>query len=486
MVDKRADIDVQEGGSWAKGVANTLGRGVSALMGTPLISPQLLANADPGRVKQLAQQMAKVAPELQNVHVNVGGANPWTEMQRAWNSPYATPVGRVVGAISSPLQAMMANVRRGDMYNPSANSVTVYSKPEAILQHELGHAIDFNRMAGKGSLLGRAGREAYGMTAANPFARLLPEARANTRSEEAIGKFLSQDDYNKAMSERWKVLAPAYSTYGGSAALAGMNIRDVARAIRSGAIPRPANPVAAYKAFFTPMWRHNLNHTLQHGGPSPLLQEMSHAGGVRSVPAFLGSLALGHLIGQGVGQAYDDGGLGAFSKTSADDDEASAPRAQSIAVKHPSKGSAIYSQIAARVRAKFPNYGKNKERSMNTSTISKEAAVRQMSIYLGGLANRVSPRDPTTKAAAMSKIAQLIEALNDTGNLVEAIAKVYPEKNASQRTMLFSRLTTGFLKKRAAAIREALGKSSSGQGSTMHPSGSLMSATGPCSTNVKM
>jgi hypothetical protein len=52
--------------------------------------------------------------------------------------------------------------------------------------------------------------------------------------------------------------------------------------------------------------------------------------------------------------------------------------------------------------------------------------------------------------------------------------------------MLFSRLTTGFLKKRAAAIREALGKSSSGQGSTMHPSGSLMSATGPCSTNVKM
>ena len=122
--------------------------------------------------------------------------------------------------------------------------------------------------------------------------------------------------------------------------------------------------------------------------------------------------------------------------------------------------------------------------------ITKEAAVRQMSIYLSHLANRVPLHSPQTKIAAMSKIAELAAALNQTQDLSMAINQVYPEKNTGDQVKLAVQLIRGLAKKRASAIKRALGSSTTPLGVTSHCSGALSGPTGgvtsPMSTTVKM
>ena len=120
--------------------------------------------------------------------------------------------------------------------------------------------------------------------------------------------------------------------------------------------------------------------------------------------------------------------------------------------------------------------------------ISKAAAVRQMSVYLSYLANRVPLDRPAVKVAAMGKIAQLAAALNASGDLSQAIRETYPDKSAAAQVKLAMKLVRGLSQKRAAAIKQAL--AGVGQGQSNHPSASLGGASNgaatPQSSNIKV
>lgn len=166
-------------------------------------------------------------------------------------------------------------------------------------------------------------------------------------------------------------------------------------------------------------------------------------------------------------------------------DKQHARSALGFAAMHHGKDSGVYQQIATKVRAKFPHYAQ-KESSM---LITKEAVIRQMSIYLSYLANKVPMSDPATKIAAMNKFSQLASSLNKTQDLYAALQATYPEKTAGDRAKLALQLIKGLSHKRAAAIKVALTKGTH-QGVSAHCSTSLHGAVGgittPQTSNVKV
>lgn len=122
--------------------------------------------------------------------------------------------------------------------------------------------------------------------------------------------------------------------------------------------------------------------------------------------------------------------------------------------------------------------------------ITKEAAVRQMSIYLSYLASRAPLDTPHIKVAVMQKSAQLAISLNKTRDLAEAIQLTYPEYGVGDRMKLAMQLIRGLHQKQALLMKKALGSSTTPLGTTSHASGTVSGMSGgvstPTSTTVKM
>ena len=131
-------------------------------------------------------------------------------------------------------------------------------------------------------------------------------------------------------------------------------------------------------------------------------------------------------------------------------DKQHARSALGFAAMHHGRGSAVYQQVADKVRQKFPSTS-TKESSL--MKITEQAAIREMAAYIIGLGNRVPGEE---KTAAMHRTIKLAQALFVTGDLNLAIREVYPEKPEAWRVKWSTHLINRFHRKRAAIVARLL------------------------------
>ena len=123
--------------------------------------------------------------------------------------------------------SFLADAGRASHYNPFADRAVLYQDEPAIGQHELGHALDFNKLYGanpgtsdqkgiSGALVRQAKgvlRDAYMHSYTIPFVNLLHEGRANYLSSQALKATLSPEEYETQARRRTQVLPAGYGSY---------------------------------------------------------------------------------------------------------------------------------------------------------------------------------------------------------------------------------------------------------------------------------
>lgn len=260
-------IAVEEGGPISRVTASTLGRlnplTLQSLLATSKAysdpSRNLLGQRDEDRVKkheETARLMEQYDPEaLKNTVLRLGGTDvvddllyqkergrnlPWTQRigGRVWQNPHTSIVGKALGTVSTPIQNLITVLTRGSNYNPYTDVATVYQNDDPVTEHELGHALDFNKLygvrtgdagSGFGNFMKRQGkgvlRDLYtaGYQALPPL-RLLHEARANIESQKALNKSLqdSPETLARRNKRRLEVLPAGYGSYIGDAVVPGI------------------------------------------------------------------------------------------------------------------------------------------------------------------------------------------------------------------------------------------------------------------------
>jgi len=246
---------VEEGGPISRLVASTVGRVNPGSLPNLLLSKNTYV--DPSRKgifwkdeekfnknKEEAETIAKYDPEaLSDTVVRLGGTNLIDDLiwkkNRGENDPWYKRVGgrtfhnKKTGLISKLLGApgvlaasLTTPLVRGSHYNPVTDTISEYANEHAILQHELGHALDHNRLYGirPGSKDdGFLKRQAKGLAhdlysvsyGLNPVSMLLQEARANQLSHRALEEVLGKDspEYKERVKRRWEVLPAGFGSY---------------------------------------------------------------------------------------------------------------------------------------------------------------------------------------------------------------------------------------------------------------------------------
>lgn len=270
-------LHVEEGGAGQRTIASTIGR----LNPENLVQLILTRKAytDPTRTlsgelkkdnlenyKKDMMNMSKYDPEaLKDTVLSLGGGDfiddaiykkdrgenaPWYNRigGRIMHNPKTSILGKGLGMLASPFNALIPAIGRSSHYNPVSDRAVLYNDEPAIAQHELGHALDFNKLyglrpgtsesTGATGALERVGkgvaRDAYMLSANLPLISLIHEARANEESNEALKATLSDKAYAAQAKRRQEVLPAGYGSYvggalggfvpgiGGLGALAGM------------------------------------------------------------------------------------------------------------------------------------------------------------------------------------------------------------------------------------------------------------------------
>jgi hypothetical protein len=259
-------VHVEEGGWPTRLLASTIGRINPASLATLLMtrralsdpSRDLLMRQDLEKIKrheQTAKLFDKYDPEaVKDTVLRLGGSNaiddiiyqkdrgrnlPWYNRigGRIWQNPRTSIAGKLLGTVSYPYMSLLAAVNRGSNYNPFNDVATVYQNEDPMVEHELGHALDYNKLfgvrpsAGKG-VMGRIGQElkgaardaymaAYKMV---PGFNLVPEAQANIESQKALNYSLKDDpeELHRRTKRRLEVLPAGYATYVASS-IPGLN-----------------------------------------------------------------------------------------------------------------------------------------------------------------------------------------------------------------------------------------------------------------------
>lgn len=248
-------VHVEEGGPVSRFTASTVGRlnpnSIPALLmsGRTYVDPSRTAIfiKDEDKIKkhrEEAEGIAKYDPEaLKDTVVRLGGTNviddllwkknrgeddPWHKRigGRVFQNKKTGLISKVLGVPNTLVSSAIMPLLRGSHYNPYSDAIAEFSDEPAILQHELGHALDFNRLYGirpgskddgllKRQLKGLA-RDLYGLSYFGvPGGFLLHEARANQLSHAALKKHLGANspEYREAVKRRWEVLPVGYGSY---------------------------------------------------------------------------------------------------------------------------------------------------------------------------------------------------------------------------------------------------------------------------------
>jgi len=255
-------------GTASTALANTVGQ-VGNLLGIagPVVGGKSsFKNPKKEKHKKIVELLSKHRPDaLSETVVRLGGPNLWDDMVwkaerdgedlpwykqlggRVLQNPRTGPIGKILGYPSAPIKWLVSALTRGPNYDPTSDAVHQMWDNPSVTEHELGHAIDFNKLTTGGkipkSLLGRLGhgtlRDLYGEAYRIPFVNLIHETEANRESEEALAEGLSKEDFLKRTKDRSKYLPSGIGSYVGAGlgSLGGMAIGDPSGALKGlGAI----------------------------------------------------------------------------------------------------------------------------------------------------------------------------------------------------------------------------------------------------------
>lgn len=251
-------LHVEEGGAGQRAIASTIGR----LNPDNLVQLLLTRKAytDPTRdlsnslkednlekYRKDMMNMSKYDPEaLKDTVLSLGGGDfiddaiykkdrgendPWYKRigGRIMHNPKTSIIGKGLGMLASPYNSLLPAIGRSSHYNPVSDRAVLYNDEPAIAQHELGHALDFNKLyglrpgtsesTGVAGALARAGkgvaRDAYLMSSNLPLVSLIHESRANEESNNALKATLSDKAYAAQAKRRQEVLPAGYGSYVG-------------------------------------------------------------------------------------------------------------------------------------------------------------------------------------------------------------------------------------------------------------------------------
>lgn len=262
---KRA-VHVEEGGPISRVTASTLGRANPLSLLNLIMSRH--AYSDPSRTlgfrrdperekahRRSAELLDKAYPEeLKDTVLRLGGTNivddliwkkergeslPWYKKigGRIWHNPQTSLLGKMVGTAYTPLTHLATTLMRASHYNMPSDAAVNFANEPAFTEHELGHAVDNNNLYGlkPGRRKGFRGRidqegrglarDLYMLSSAMPGLQLLPEARANQLSHDALKSTLGEDspEYREKAIRRSQVLPAAYGSYiGGNLPVLGL------------------------------------------------------------------------------------------------------------------------------------------------------------------------------------------------------------------------------------------------------------------------
>ncbi len=254
-INEKAAIAVERAGLPSRVLSSTVGR----IGGAPMLLMGLDQLRDPTQwqgkdksvldrniassdtralaLKQLAEDMAKARPQELGGHtVVLGGTNLTRDIPRILRNPRTSILGKALGIGTYPAQALQMALARGSHYNPFSDTSHIYGNSPAVLSHELGHAIDFNRLPVPQyskdkskvlTFLKRQGlgavRDAYAASRSIPipFAAapiiLAQEALANRESEKALKDTYKNDPekLQAILKDRTAHLPGGYASYMG-------------------------------------------------------------------------------------------------------------------------------------------------------------------------------------------------------------------------------------------------------------------------------
>lgn len=262
-------LEIEEAPTVQRLAASTLGRlSPENLILAGLVTPRvyvdptrdLLQRKREDRQKkheEIARAMESAEPQdLDYTKLRLGGVDviddvlwrrrtnaPWYKRigGRVWHNPRTSVVSKLLGTAGVPIADLISTLRRSSHYNHYTDVANVMADEPSISSHELGHAIDFNRLYGIGRAKREPGirgrlthelrglaREAYGQfyglgrTSPIPLLRwttLPAESRANLLSWEALKKGLKGQPkkLEEIENRRAAVLTPAFMSYVGSA-----------------------------------------------------------------------------------------------------------------------------------------------------------------------------------------------------------------------------------------------------------------------------
>jgi len=172
----------------------------------------------------------KKKKELEDTAISLGSSAPLTKLKRIWGSKRNSLLAKLFGTIFLPVNEVTSALTRADHYDPLADLAVIYHNEPAIVEHELGHAIDFKQT--DNPLL-------YSLATNNPIGSLYTEMEATNRAlrnkilksmeKKKKGK-LTKEDIDSIRRQARK-LTGAYGTYVGNTFIPGVNLG-------------PLNPVA--------------------------------------------------------------------------------------------------------------------------------------------------------------------------------------------------------------------------------------------------
>lgn len=193
------------------------------LMG--MIDPGIRKPPSASKAQQIVQSFDRLRPDaLKNTKVRLGRhgwvddllwkkePGPWHSRigGRHFQNPKASALEKILTLPSTAVGIPLSRLGNAPHYNPTTDAVFAPLNSEPILQHELGHAIDFNQR-------GKASRLANLLLYATPLPRAqIPMERAANRESEKVVRELHKNNSKAlvgALKARAKVLTPAYASY---------------------------------------------------------------------------------------------------------------------------------------------------------------------------------------------------------------------------------------------------------------------------------
>lgn len=205
--------------------ADSLGRigGLpAAVVLDPLNVKKFIGGLTPQEAEKIVARFKKKYPkELEDVEVQLGGTDLKNLIVRSATTPRTSIAEKLIQVPLAPAllgQTLASNLTRADHYNPLSNTVVSFSGNPHVLEHELGHAVDFNRKSKPARTAYTLGPGLVSSTLPRPLSKpalsvysLWPEAKATSEA-------LALAESPEALEASRNVLFPAYGTYAGGAA----------------------------------------------------------------------------------------------------------------------------------------------------------------------------------------------------------------------------------------------------------------------------